>query len=619
MANKLKHIFLVEDSATHLEMIRETLLSWRADLQVTSASSLAEAKAMLNATTPDLALVDFLLPDGKGIELLRGEREDGLDFPLVLMTGSGDEQVAVAAMKGGALDYVVKSPESLAELPRLVTRAMREWHQICRRRAAEELLRRSEEKYRRLFANMREAVAVDELIKDRKGKPIDWRILDVNDAYERLFGFSRSEAVGKRASHLYQKDIDVSSLVKIMGRVAETGESEQLEIHLGSRDKDLLMSVFAMGANQFATLAIDITERKRAAAERERLLAELQAIIQAIADAVIIVDGDGRIRDMNPAAKTLLGITIPEPGQSFRESFAPFRIETQEGTRFPLEETMRRVALGETIRGMIVMLRRPGEKDRWLSCSAAPILTSKGEGAGGVANFTDITPLRDLQEQQDLYLHTVSHDMRTPLTVIQGHAQLLEAMGDDLTEEFRQHVESILYGVRRMTWLIQDLVDTARLEGGEIYLHLTALSLESFFKELLSRLSTALDLDCIGVTVPRDLPPVAADAGRLERIVTNLLSNAVKFSPPESPIALEVQCRETDVVVAITDRGGGISPEDQPRIFERFYRPRGQRRVDSVGLGLYISRMLVEAHGGTIWVDSEPGRGSTFSFTLPLA
>jgi len=618
MAGKLKHIFLVEDSETHLEMIREALLEWRGDLLLTTASSLAEAKAILKETTPDLALVDFFLPDGKGTELLRGDREDGPDFPLVLMTGSGDEQVAVAAMKGGALDYVVKSPESLAELPRLVTRTMREWQQICRRQAAEELLRRSEEKYRQLFANMREAVAVDELLRDRKGNPVDWRIMDVNRAYEKLFGFCRGEVVGKRASQLYKDDLDVPTLVKIMARVAETGESKRVELHFRRTDRYLLTSVFRTGTNQFATLAIDITERKRAAAERERLLAELQAIIQAIADAVVIVERDGRIRDMNPAAKSLLGITTSEHGQSFRESFSRFRVETPERTRFPLEETMRRVAQGETIRGIIVVLRRSGEKDRWLSCSAAPIRTSGGEVGGGVATFTDITPLRDLQEQQDLYLHTVSHDMRTPLTVIQGHAQLLEAMGDGRSEGFGQHVDSILHGARRMTGLIQDLVDTARMEGGEIHLNLTALELKPFLKDLLRRLGAALDLGGIELDVPEELPAVAADPGRLERIITNLLTNAVKFSPSESPISLSVQRREDHVEVAVKDRGAGIAPEDQPRIFERFYRPRGQRRADSVGLGLYISRMLVEAHGGTIRVNSQPDRGSTFTFTLPL-
>lgn len=117
--------------------------------------------------------------------------------------------------------------------------------------------------------------------------------------------------------------------------------------------------------------------------------------------------------------------------------------------------------------------------------------------------------------------------------------------------------------------------------------------------------------------VPADLPPVWADPERLERVLLNLLHNAYKFSPADGTVTVRARQGQGEVEIAVIDAGRGIDPADQPHIFDRFYRPAGQRRSDSVGLGLYITRMLVEAHGGSIRVESTPGKGASFIFTLP--
>ena len=119
--------------------------------------------------------------------------------------------------------------------------------------------------------------------------------------------------------------------------------------------------------------------------------------------------------------------------------------------------------------------------------------------------------------------------------------------------------------------------------------------------------------------LPADLPPMLADPDRLETILLNLLQNAQKFSAPDSPIQVTAHAQDGTVMVSITDQGIGIAPEDLPRIFDRFYRVEHIRKAEGTGLGLYITKRLVEAHGGQIWVESEVGKGSTFSFTLPVA
>jgi PAS domain S-box-containing protein len=488
MKSKLLHILLVEDSEIHAELIRDALAAWGAQVRLSVASSLKEARGFLAQATPDLALIDLMLPDGRGTELLPADREQAT-FPAVLLTASGDEKTAVEAMKAGALDYLVKCGATLADLPYIIERTLSLWGHIVRRRQAEAALRLSEAKYRGLFEHMRDAVAIDRIVYDQQGRPVDWLVTDVNPAYEEIFGIPREQAIGRRGSALYGAVVDLASTLEVHADVAETGVPRQFELSFPATNKHLLISVFSLGEGEYATLSRDITERKRIEAEREH------------------------------------------------------------------------------------------------------------------------------------FLHTITHDLRIPLTVIQGYAQLLqEAMtragGDDDT---RLIGDELMKGVRRMGRMVDELVETARLEGGQIALQTMSVDLRSFVAGLAARAEGVLEPQRLVIEIPDDLPAVAADPDRLDRILLNLLTNAQKYSPPQSPIRLQVRAAADAVEIAVVDRGVGIAPEDQPQLFERFCRPKGARRADSVGLGLYITRMLVEAHGGRIRVESAPGAGSTFYFTLPLA
>ena len=140
-----------------------------------------------------------------------------------------------------------------------------------------------------------------------------------------------------------------------------------------------------------------------------------------------------------------------------------------------------------------------------------------------------------------------------------------------------------------------------------------------YFMDFLQRNAGVLDTDRIQLDVPEELPLVSADYNRLERVFTNLLSNALKYSDTDTPVVVRALQVGEMVEIAITDQGKGIPPDDLPHLFERFYRAQGARKADGIGLGLYIAKALVEAHGGRIWVESEEGKGSTFSFTLPVA
>ncbi len=261
------------------------------------------------------------------------------------------------------------------------------------------------------------------------------------------------------------------------------------------------------------------------------------------------------------------------------------------------------------------------DRASWISVSAGPIRAPDGRLLGAVSVVTDITPLHEVQEWLQDLVRTVSHDLRNPLMIIQGQAQLLLRMLDKagLTGSERHSAESIVKSAKRMNAMIQDLVESARLESGQFRLEKQPADLKSFIAELLDGARGVMDVGRVKVHIPEGMARVSADHERLERVLMNLIGNALKYSAPDTEVSIKAVRSKGEVTVSVMDRGQGIAPEDVPHIFERFYRVKGIRKAEGLGLGLYISRMLVEAQGGRIWVESELDKGSTFYFTLPLA
>ncbi len=230
--------------------------------------------------------------------------------------------------------------------------------------------------------------------------------------------------------------------------------------------------------------------------------------------------------------------------------------------------------------------------------------------------------MRARDELREDYTRAIAHDLSTPLTVIHGRAQLLERIlaGTEMDRRGRQSVEAIITAARRINGMANDLVDSARAESGQLLLSQRPVDLRSFVCDLKQRLAGVLDVERLQVEAPEGLPRVWVDPQRLERILINLLTNAFKYSPLESRVTVVLQLRDAEMLTSVEDHGMGVSPEEQPRLFQRYYRTRQARaRREGLGLGLYLSRKLTEAHNGRIWVESEPDKGTAFRFTLPLA
>ena len=168
--------------------------------------------------------------------------------------------------------------------------------------------------------------------------------------------------------------------------------------------------------------------------------------------------------------------------------------------------------------------------------------------------------------------------------------------------------------------MIEELLDNARLEGAVAQVQKEPILLKTFVGSLLHQAcQKIMTMERLVLNVPEDLPPVSANPEHLERILMNLLSNAFKFSPAESKVTVQARRKGDEILISVTDQGSGIAPEDRSRLFQRYMQTKGLHSPEGVGLGLYITRLIVEEHGGRIWIESKLGYGSTFNFTLPIA
>lgn len=372
------------------------------------------------------------------------------------------------------------------------------------------------------------------------------------------------------------------------------------------------------------------TSVAREAAEHERALREelqvsqerLAHVIEMIPSGITIVDRNGRITLANASAEQILGLTRNEiTERTFNDP--RWKITTEDGEPFPEDRLpfVQVMRTGETVFGVVHAIERPDGRRTILSINAAPLHDPSGVIVGMVASLTDITERRQVERLREEFVSLISHDLRGPLTPLVGMADWLRRALDNKGLESEAHgADMILTNAKRMNSMIQDLVDSVRLESGQVELHKGMRDLLQLIRNIVERVGSLEERRRIRVEAPEWVPPVAIDADRLERVVVNLVTNALRYSPPETPVVVRVGCTRDRAIVSVSDQGVGVPPEDLPHIFDRFYRARtGKKAEEGLGLGLYIARLLVEAHGGRIWCESEVGKGSTFSFSIPIA
>jgi PAS domain S-box-containing protein len=349
-----------------------------------------------------------------------------------------------------------------------------------------------------------------------------------------------------------------------------------------------------------------------------------RAILEAVADGVLVTDAVKRITLFNASAEQILGLDRKQIlGKSLGHFTGLFGKAAQSwrATIDTWSQDPQSYQSGETYAEQITL-----ENGLVVSVHLAPVIL-RNDFLGTVSIFTDITHQVEVDRLKSEFVATVSHELRTPMTSIQGYAEiLLMGAAGALDEQQRQFLEIIKMNTRRLSVLVNDLLDVSRIESGRVTLNTQALDLATLSDEVMKELETRARKDHKNITIDRDipagLPPALGDPERVRQIIHNLLENAYLYNYPDGTITVRIRPMETHLQMDIQDSGIGIPLADQERVFERFFRGESPLTlgVSGTGLGLSIVQNLVWMHHGEIWLESagKPGKGSTFSFTLPI-
>jgi two-component system phosphate regulon sensor histidine kinase PhoR len=390
----------------------------------------------------------------------------------------------------------------------------------------------------------------------------------------------------------------VDRLTQFSRRVAE-GDFRPLE---ADRSGD---AIEALGVSLNET-AVRLDRTIRTLTEERNLSS---AILGSMVEGVAVVNGAERVVFANPGFTEILGLDVPPQSGSAL-------VEVVRQTE--LIEAVRRVLEGEPrVEAEIVTgtLRQ-----RFFAATVASVRAADTSGA--VIVLHDITELRKLERVRRDFVANVSHELKTPLTAVQGFTETLLAGAIDDPQNRIRFLEIILEHSRRLARLTDDLLKLSKMDADRLELEIHRLSVSQFVEscvETAQRPAAEKNLR-ISVNLQEQMPDIAADRRRLAEVLQNLLDNAIQYTPPGGQIMVSATEDDGQVKFTVADTGIGIPQADQPRIFERFYRVdvARSREVGGTGLGLAIARHLVETHGGRIWVESEVGRGSQFHFTVPV-
>lgn len=350
-----------------------------------------------------------------------------------------------------------------------------------------------------------------------------------------------------------------------------------------------------------------------------RLIAEKrrgEAILRSIGDALIVVDEESRITALNPAAGRLLDVGLSESqGHSVSELLPQAKLveiihqtaESGEPPNLPLEDTE------------IVFDR--GDLRQYFRFSVTPVRSEGGKQLlGAVVLLQDITRLKELERRKSEFVLAASHELKTPLTGLAMSISLLQELDDPMSEKARELLTVAQEETARLRGLVSELLDLSRLESGQVEMEITSVDVAYLFEKTLAAFRAQAEAQDIDLTaqIKPGTPDVFADPTKIAWVVSNLISNALRYTPPGGHIRVIANGTSERVYLSVKDDGAGIPAAYRSRIFDKFVQVKGDGKAGS-GLGLAICKEIVKAHGGSLWVESSVGQGSTFTFVLKAA
>ena len=374
-------------------------------------------------------------------------------------------------------------------------------------------------------------------------------------------------------------------------------------------DREILQSF----ADQAAIAVINAQLYTQVSREKSRL----DALLDSAADGIIIMSADHKIEKCNQAFARILRKDVSEVEGSPHEEIFNWEslqqgssLEEAELSGWPLTAKANLYVEGD--------LKRPSGELIPVGVTYAPLLSGDGKLINIIASIRDITHFREAEEIKSVFVSIVSHELKTPVALIKGYAGTLRREDVSWDSEIVQDsLEVIEDEADRLAELIENLLDASRLQAGEFSLNLAEIRMDKLAQEMAERFQTQTEHHRIIVQFPDEFPVIVGDENRLEQVFYNLLSNAVKYSPDGGEISISGQIRSEQIIICIQDQGLGISQEDVPHIFDRFFRAdEAAKNTQGAGLGLYLSRAIIEAHNGRIWIEPRSETGTRVCFSI---
>ena len=377
-----------------------------------------------------------------------------------------------------------------------------------------------------------------------------------------------------------------------------------------SNDRALLQSF----ADQAAIAVFNAKLYTQIRHEKQRL----DALLDSAADGILIITPEHIIERCNPAFAKIVGMPIEEIRGKQHDQIIRWSghkdgltLEQAEAGGWPLTPNATLYVEGnlERAHGLILPV----------GVTYASLLSPEGNLINIVATVRDITRFREAEELKSTFISVISHELKTPVALIKGYVSTLRR--EDATWDKEVVKDSLLVieeEADHLTEMIENLFDASRLQAGGLSINLSDVAINLVAERIAERLQTQTNLHKIKLDFPPNFPVVMADEDRITQVISNLISNSIKYSPEGGDIRISGQVQPEQVIICVSDEGPGISPEDIPHVFDRFFRSGDVKKTTKgAGLGLYLARAVVEAHGGRIWVDPKPGNGARICFSLP--
>jgi PAS domain S-box-containing protein len=379
-------------------------------------------------------------------------------------------------------------------------------------------------------------------------------------------------------------------------------------------------------------LAVEVTDQVQSRKRLESIIEEktaleqslrgsqqrLQGILNTMAEGVGVIDTSGKLVYANEMAQRILGLTHSEiQDRTFDDPrWQNLRVD---GSLLPDGEHPMAIMMrtGLPVYDQEIAVQPVGGERFYISINAAPILDDAGKLTGGIGTFMDVTNRRKLMMQKDDFISVASHELKTPVTALKASLQLLERLQEQGDDTMRvQLIAQANKSLNKLSGLIGDLLNTNRITQGQLHLRPTNFKVADLINDSCQHIGIA---GTHSITVSGEVEAEAfGDQLQLEQVLVNLVNNAVKYAPDSRDISIFVSREGDKIKISVTDHGAGIAVEKLPHVFDRYYRAdHSGAQFSGLGLGLFISAEIVKKHGGELSVESEPGKGSTFWFTVP--